>query len=337
MDLISVIVPIYNTECEILNKCIMSIIEQTYKNIEIILINDGSNAVISEKYKLELPKDSRIKFVCKKNEGVSIARNTGLELAKGEYIVFVDSDDYIESNYIERLYQVIKEENADICFTSSNKIYKNSVERQKIYKVQKGKKLVYSKENKEFSPYNLDLMGTVWGKIYKKNIINDIRFDSSLKFGEDIVFNFRVFNSNLKYCYINEFLYQYVINDESTIRKFNEETIILYENTIEKLKKIVSSTDKEKYNLFLLYICTFYRMICMNYICNKDNKIGQKNKLLQMREIREKSNFKLGIDNANLEKMRFSRRLPIMCAKKNMFFLMYLILELREMQTKIMK
>ena len=112
-DLISVIVPIYNVE-SYLEQCIKSIINQTYKNIEIILIDDGStdkSPKICDKYK---QKDSRIIVVHKQNTGVSATRNIGLELSKGKWIAFVDSDDWIEKEYLEELLLNAKKEKADI-------------------------------------------------------------------------------------------------------------------------------------------------------------------------------------------------------------------------------
>ena len=109
-DLISIIVPIYNVE-KYIKKCIDSIINQTYTNLEIILVDDGSPdncGKICDKYK---EKDDRIKVIHKKNGGLSDARNAGIDIATGEYITFIDSDDYVAENYIEVLYNLCKEQN----------------------------------------------------------------------------------------------------------------------------------------------------------------------------------------------------------------------------------
>ena len=113
-DLISIVIPVYNVE-NYLNRCIESIISQTYENIEIILINDGSkdnSLLICKEYK---NKDKRIKVIDKKNEGVSIARNIGVEKSSGKYVIFVDSDDWIEKTFVENLHKKISEYNVDIC------------------------------------------------------------------------------------------------------------------------------------------------------------------------------------------------------------------------------
>ncbi|MDR2708410.1 MAG: glycosyltransferase, partial [Elusimicrobiota bacterium] len=111
---ISVIVPVYNTPCEDLKKCIESIINQTLKEIEIILVNDGSTNGNLEILKEYARKDKRIVLIDQQNQGVSASRNAGINIAKGQYIGFVDSDDWIEDNYYELLYASAIKENADI-------------------------------------------------------------------------------------------------------------------------------------------------------------------------------------------------------------------------------
>ena len=120
-ELISVIVPIYNVE-QYLEKCIESIISQTYKNLQIILIDDGSNdksGKICNKY---AEKDKRVVVIHKENAGVSEARNTGLDNAKGEWITFVDADDWIEEEYCQRLYNLVIETNSDVALCGYNRV-----------------------------------------------------------------------------------------------------------------------------------------------------------------------------------------------------------------------
>lgn len=123
-DLISIIVPVYNVE-KYLNKCIDSIINQTYKNIEIILVDDGStdnSGKICDEYLL---RDSRIKVIHKNNGGLSSARNEGINISSGEYIGFVDSDDWVEPNMYEEMYKKILYSNADIVDCGYWKEYEN--------------------------------------------------------------------------------------------------------------------------------------------------------------------------------------------------------------------
>ena len=113
MKLISIIIPIYNNE-KFISRCLDSIINQTYKKIEIIIVNDGSTDKSLDVISKYEKKDNRIKVINKKNEGVSIARNIGIESSKGDYITFVDADDWLELDAIEKLYIEITEKNVDV-------------------------------------------------------------------------------------------------------------------------------------------------------------------------------------------------------------------------------
>lgn len=118
-ELISIIVPIYNADCY-LRQCLDCIINQSYKNFEVLLINDGSvddSAIICKEY---VETDSRIHYFEKENGGVSSARNLGLKNVKGNYITFVDSDDWVEENYLEVLYNALKENEVDVAISSHN-------------------------------------------------------------------------------------------------------------------------------------------------------------------------------------------------------------------------
>ena len=123
-ELISVILPIYNVE-KYLEKCLKSVINQTYKNLEIILVDDGSkdnSPQICDEYAV---KDKRIVVIHKSNGGLSDARNAGIEIAKGKYIALIDSDDYVEKDYVQFLYQLIKENNAEMSICSHTVLYTN--------------------------------------------------------------------------------------------------------------------------------------------------------------------------------------------------------------------
>lgn len=124
--LISIIVPVYNVE-KYLKECIDSVISQTYKNLEIILVDDGSTDKSGEICDEYSKKDSRIKVIHKENGGLSDARNVALDIAKGEYIGFVDSDDYVEKDMFETLYKLAEEHNTEISSISFYKTLENEI------------------------------------------------------------------------------------------------------------------------------------------------------------------------------------------------------------------
>ena len=206
MKKVSVIIPVYNVE-NYLRKCLDSLVNQTLKDIEIIVVNDGttdnSQEIINE-YVKKYPK--KVVSIIQENGGQGAARNTGLLHAKGEYIGYVDSDDYVEENMYEELYKKAKEEDSDIVICGNNVVKEN-------YEL-------FSKEDvdKEF------LLGkmAVWNKIYKKNIIvdNKIQFRSKVWY-EDLDFTMKVYFSSKKISYIDKALYNYLLREGSTMNNKN--------------------------------------------------------------------------------------------------------------------
>ena len=178
-DLISVVVPIYNMQNKI-SRCIESIINQTYRNIEIVLIDDGStddSGIICKKYL----HDNRIKYIRIENGGVSNARNVGISNSNGKYICFVDSDDYVENNFIEYLYDNIDENTLPISGFYSiflNRKIKNNFKFKKSIK-----KVSFKNINKLIDK----VLNCPWNKLFIKDKISSF-FDVNIKIGEDLLF-----------------------------------------------------------------------------------------------------------------------------------------------------
>ncbi len=217
--LISVIVPVYNVE-KYLDRCIESIVNQTYKDLEIILVDDGSKDNSSKLCDNWSKKDKRIKVIHQQNIGVSSARNKGLDLCKGKYITFVDSDDYIEQDTYDQTISYFNSYNVDI-------VRFQSIRELKKYKIKSSNSVVGKIEYKENKNQILDLFlkkhefGSVCGSIFKKSIIGENRFIEDLKFGEDYYFYFNViFNSSSMYI-TNKAYYHYVCNNNSATQNFN--------------------------------------------------------------------------------------------------------------------
>lgn len=180
---VSLIVPVYNAE-EFLPDCLNYIVSQTYSNLEIILINDGSKDNSLKILNSFAEKDSRVKVFNNENHGVSYTRNFGVENCTGDYVAFVDSDDIIAENYIEVLVDLLEKNNADMsvcsytCFTKEQPIFLNS-DNNKIFT-----------KDLETAFYTVT-MGGIAGKLYKKNIIldNKLKVDESIFVCEDLLFN----------------------------------------------------------------------------------------------------------------------------------------------------
>lgn len=230
--LISIIVPVYNVETY-LEKCVNSIINQTYKNLEVILIDDGStdsSGIICDEI---ARKDSRIKVIHKKNFGVSAARNLGLDNANGEYIGFVDSDDWIEPNMYELLYREIEENNSDIAICDVF-LEKEFIE---VHKVISQNKNIFNKD--EIFEMLLDNNGFNWlcNKLFKKDLFNDVRIDPRIHMGEDILCVCQCISKGSTFTYISEPLYHYLIREDSACNdKFNIKKV----TNIDAYKKILN-------------------------------------------------------------------------------------------------
>jgi len=223
---VSIIVPIYNVEMY-LEKCISSILKQTYQNIEVILVNDGSTDNSPSICKNFLNKDNRIVYISQKNCGLSSARNAGLDNATGEWILFVDSDDYLEINMVNELISLALEHSADIVSCNVFNVYEN------------GKKSSDAKKAyiKEFSYIELvkglltqeEIRFEVWNKLWKKELISDVRFKIG-QISEDIYFDHVVFKRSKKFVYTSKCLYNYLIKRPGNTRSsFKKNKMLLFD------------------------------------------------------------------------------------------------------------
>lgn len=214
---ISIIIPIYNTG-KYLKRCVDSVLAQTYQNIEVILVNDGStdeSSNICEWYKKQ---DKRVKVIHKKNGGVSSARNAGLENATGDYIGFVDSDDWVNKEMYEILLKAIKDTNSDVAtldyiLVNNQKGYINRVSKNIKYKLYKDKEILkeYLLEGTKSGSYSC------WRKLYKRRLFENIRFPEG-KINEDIITNYKVLKNAKQHVKINYVGYYYWQDNESITR-----------------------------------------------------------------------------------------------------------------------
>lgn len=264
MTKVSIIVPVYNTE-KYLNKCIDSLINQTLKDIEIIIINDGSTD--NSDNIIKSYKDSRIKYISKSNEGIGKTRNIGIDLAKGEYLAFVDSDDYIANDFCEKMYNKAQKDNCDvvICnfYKESKGLIKVNLDSFDDSSLQENPALI-NKIN--LGPCN---------KIYKKSLFDnpDNRFVENLKY-EDAPFIVKILLSANKIGKLNDYLTYYVIhsNSQTTIRDENVFDILLIVDIIVNDLKKANFDNKEITNLVVMILTDY--TIQQRYV--KDSKIRNK-------------------------------------------------------------
>jgi glycosyltransferase involved in cell wall biosynthesis len=209
--LVSVILPVYGVE-PYLNQCVESLVNQTYRNIEIILVDDGSKDRCPQIIDEWAKKDSRIVPIHKINGGQSSARNKGLDVAKGKYITFVDSDDWVEKEYCEKLLYAMRLYNAEIAVCSFSRIYNRKIVREPFFI--DGKSVFYPCVPDQAIKYFIENAIAVWGKMYRSDILKDIRFPEG-RLAEEYVFQLKALLSTQVVAFCNKYLYDYRIREDS--------------------------------------------------------------------------------------------------------------------------
>lgn len=338
-DLISVIVPIYNVE-KYLEKCINSIIEQSYSNIEILLIDDGSKDNSLNICKEFAKSDKRIKVISQKNSGVSVARNKGIEESKGDWIVFVDSDDYLENNMIETLYKRIIETDYDFVITPPIFEFDKVSQRGKIFE----NEILFNNENKEKLKLNIicrqfnnkfygDIgAGGPWGKIYRKEFIekNNLRFKVGLKRMQDVLFNLYAAHASNKVYYSEDYLYHYRINESSVCLKYNPKIFDVFEEVLDELLSFIKNNKKPDYYYQALYLKTVLLYIegMRIFVLHKDNKVSLYTKIKQMKKIYNKECIKKAFFNIKLKDVEKKLAFFIIANKIRMFLISYFMIKI---------
>lgn len=210
-NLISIIVPVYKVE-KYLDKCIESIISQTYPNLEIILVDDGSPDKCGEICDFWKSKDNRIKVIHKENGGLSDARNAGIDMAEGDYLAFVDSDDWIENTmYEEMLNEAIKNE-ADLVMCCVEKVSQSGVIKQDI-----GHNRCYSRQKALYELVKDDKVNNfAVNKLYRRCLFNELRFPKGRIF-EDVLFTYKIFERVNRVVHINKNFYHYLRHENSIL------------------------------------------------------------------------------------------------------------------------
>lgn len=293
--LISIIVPIYNAEKN-LRRCLDSIKNQTFKDIEVILVNDGSkdgSGKICDEY---VQKDNRFKVIHKDNNGVSAARNDGLKIANGKYIGFVDADDWLEPNMFESLYDLIIKYNADIAMCGyvierQDGSLINCPNESKIYKMSR-----YEALN------NLtNFKGYLWNKLFSTELIkkNKIFFDEDVHFCEDLLFCSQAFLNSNTIVFDTKPYYHYIIHENSvTGYQFSTKKLTSLK-AIEKIINLLDGEDNVKINKFKNFFMHMNISLLMHGINEKKCSKREKNKL-------KKNLFKFKINDLSDKSVKIS-------------------------------
>lgn len=282
-NLVTVIIPVYNSE-KYLKKCIESVIEQKYKRLEIIIIDDGStdkSAEICEEY---LEKDSRIKFIHQDNKGVSSARNAGIKIATGKYICFIDSDDYVDAEYISDMLRNLEQSNADLSICTLSVEYalgkwkKIEIEKVGLLNKEEGLISLFSRQGMSGGPYC---------KLYKTEILHryGICFNENIKMCEDNLFCYEYIRRCNKIWCFSEALYFYCYNPNSASNKAYIPKRIDDSQLHFKAYKEIEKTIKDEGELVVKYFLTIraekwirlvYKYNLYKHLCADDTQYIRK-------------------------------------------------------------
>ncbi len=271
--LVSVVIPIYKVE-EYLRECIDSVISQTYKNLEIILVDDGSPdncPAICDEY---AEKDNRIKVIHKENGGLSDARNAGIKIATGEYISFIDSDDYISNNFIQSLLYSLIVSDSDISICKYIK-FTNELNVSICNKFSISCESPVDSLYKLYSQNEYIVYTVVWNKMYKKSLFNDIWFPVG-KIHEDEFTTYKLLSSAKKVAYIDAGLYYYRQRESSIMGNETEKNLFLKIQALEERNDFYPIKSNKKLLALNHYKILFYKeKLLKKNILNKHDFIGE--------------------------------------------------------------
>lgn len=330
----SIIIPVYNAE-NTLDQAILSIINQNFKSLEVILINDGSNDQSKEKIYYYASKDNRILYINKSNGGVSSARNSGLLKAKGKYILFLDSDDFYLGEVFEHLSKyLIENNNIDMVFfgySTNNKKIKLADTKNKCYEIS---------DFKHYFKYFLDndLINQPWNKVYRTKIIqeNKILFREGLHIGEDLLFNLSYIDRIDSIGYIDACFVKYNVSDTGLVGKFRIDLFDYLKENDKHMKSYIEKWgimdlgfiryfEEREIHIKLVQILEYYK---------KDCSLSREQIYMRIKNIRL-----LELDNDKFSNISFNyyffRKLLLIKNSKMTFFLTYIIFNIRKLAANV--
>lgn len=341
-SLISIIVPVYNTE-NYLEKCLYSLVNQTYKNIEIIIIDDESpdNSMnIIQKFVLA---DNRVKVISQKNQGLSGARNTGINNANGDYIMFIDSDDWIEIDTCEKAINASEKYNADVVFWPYIKEFSDS---QKDNYLFDKTEIIWSEKNinqlsrrmvglvgdELANPQSIDNLVTAWGKLYKKSVIGDVRFTDTKIIGtEDALFNIEVFLGINSAVYIPDLLSHYRKDNESSLtHNYKKKLVGQWKEMYRRIKFLLDRNDmsREYYDALNNRIC--FGLIGLGINLAEDRKMSFKEKQKEIHNILSMNHYQIALKDLDFSYLPIQWKVFFKLAKNNNALLLLWLLKIMD-------
>lgn len=337
-EIVSIIVPVYNVPELYLRKCIQSLIGQTYRHIEIILVDDGSTNGASDICDEYCKFDDRIKVIHKTNEGLSAARNTGYFISSGKWITFVDGDDWVEPDMCEKMVNAALLYEVQVVMCCMYKDYPHSSEKY-IYYIKPNKKYTKAECNwlqEQILHFNGNI-ATAYCKLIERDLITrfNILHDEILRQGaEGIEFNLRLFEHIESAVFIDEYLYHYIYNEDSISSKHDERNHQYVLNCLKKIKIFIENSNNRERLMYWFNNRVLYVIITtaisgyfspMNQENFKTKKIGFENYL-------KSDVIQDALRENNIDGMSFNRRLVLFFIRHKIYFLLNLLGYVRKVQ-----
>ena len=264
---VSVIVPIYKVE-KYIHRCIDSILKQTYSNLEVILVDDGSPDNCGEIADEYASKDQRVVVVHKENGGLSDARNAGMKYINGEFIVFVDSDDWIEKNMIERMVHTSLKYKADVVQSAFYYAYDDKRLLDNRYSSTKDEPVILDNRSLMYELVtNEKVKNFAWGKLYKARLIQDIPFKKGVLF-EDVFWAHKVMHRVDTYVMIHEPLYHYYQREDSIVATYTPKNLDILKGLKERhifIEKYYEELTDESYQMIIRTSLIHYNLLFKNW------------------------------------------------------------------------
>lgn len=280
--MLSVVVPIYNVE-DYLSECIESILNQTFKDFELILVNDGStdnSLKICNEY---LKKDERIQIINKENGGLSSARNSGIDVAKGEYIIFIDSDDLINKNMFEKMVRISIEKDADIVQCNYQKFYDNNdIEDSSIVNNELEELTPIKALYRFYDEKKSECTTVAWNKLYKTSLFKNIRYPVG-KIHEDVFTTHKLFfKANKIVCIEDKFYYYRQRENSITKSKYTKKRLDVLEAIEERIDFMQNVVNNEE--LYNLELKRYYCNMMSSYFKYKKSNPNDKETLREIKK-----------------------------------------------------
>lgn len=340
---VSVILPIYNIKEEYVCKCMDSLLQQSKSNIEIIMVDDGSTNDINNVCCEYQKKDSRVKVITQKNQGVSVARNKGLEKAQGAWICFVDPDDWVADNYIEKLYESAVSSDADVVqcsckvFYSESKVIDNKIldRNSGILNEEEKRGLMNQIVSKSLSAYYPPEIacGTPWGKMIKREFIqkHSMEFIAGMVRMQDAVFSLYMFEYAERIYYLEDFLYFYRKEQNSACFKYNPDIVKHFERfylEVEKYQKKFQRPQSERI-AFEMKKLTSFNSYLLYYFFHETNLESYKIKRKKLLELLEESQYKAALQAIDRRYLKKSELIFVVLLKLRCFRILEFLVKSR--------